>query len=119
MDNCTLQLALVALVVAVASGTFAGVICYKEGQYAGRRAERACHGTDVEAHVSKGADGKYGVAVGECRPTAFNADWITTGGDRHVTRDDAVALVLKYWPLAYIYDPEADVTIQRSGGVPD
>ena len=69
----------------------------------------------MEAHVSQGKDGKFGVAVGPNRPTAFNADWITTGGDRHETRKDAVKLVRKYWPDAYIYDPQKDKTIQRPG----
>ena len=106
---------MVIIFFAIIAGALLVMVAYlafQEGRLKGAKDERAWRGTPVEAQIAKGKDGKYGASIGEQRPTKFNADWITTGGDRHVTRDDVVALVRKYWPEAYIYEPETGASIR-------
>ena len=82
-------------------------IGYRRGKYDTERRLIAEQGCRVEGRVTKGKDGRFGLEVGAA-PTAFrpkfDADLITTGGDRKRDRALVAAKFRRYWPTARLLD---------------
>ena len=102
----------VAIALASLVGAYVG---YAGGRRDGRaRALRGLPptGWQVEAHVKRGKDGRYGVSVGRHRPgqlvADLDTDWISTGGDRFLGAREARSFVRGYWPGAVIVERDGD-----------